>query len=979
MAKTSDPKNDPYIMEFLSSKVRFEADGTGSRDLEFQAKIQSESSVREFGVLVYPFAAKFESVDIRFVRVRKPDGSVVETSPGEAQELDSAVSREAPMYTDEREKHLAVKALSVGDTLEVAIHWTVREPMAEGQFWLEHNFHKSGTCKKEVLEFNVPNNRFVKLRYSGITPTVRQDGERKIYTFETSYSKPATESKIPDWEKHFHGLEPPDVGISSFGSWEEVGAWFGKLAEPKVTVTPEIRAKAEELVKDKTTTDDKIRAIYDFVSNRFRYIGIDLGRARYTPHAAADVLANRYGDCKDKHVLFAALLRAAGIPADAALISSSFQIDPNFPSPSLFDHVITAIPKDGSVQFLDTTPEVAPFGLLLPNLRDRNVLLATGDRSGRLLKTPADLAMPSYEIVTIDSTLDAKGTLEAKIRIEDRGDQEIGLRIAYRSTAQNRWEELTQAIMRRLGFAGTVSEVTVTPPEETEKPFVISLSYHRTDFPDWKERRIVFPSPPLLLPELNDAQKASKDPLPLGPLQEVTYKSTVRFPPGFIPVAPEKVLRNTGFAEFSAAYSVQKDTLTGTLHLKTLAREIPGAKRGEFSSLVKLVEDTVSKYIFVQGNVPNLMAGLVGDTKPESLIPKLEEALKQDPDNDMLLMWLSRMYRQDGKASKGVEILEKNIATHTDEVPSHVYLELGRDYLRVPEAEKAMEAFKKALPMDAEPYELNEAAYELAEAKVHLAEALDYSTRAVSAISDETEDIDPRAAGAKEYAQINLLAANWDTLGWIKFEMGDAGGAAKYLAAAWDIWQSATIGEHLVEAYEKLGEQRQAAAICNMASDSVFPSDDPQIKDKLAKEMTRLQPYVKKMPPFPGSTAGRYQQGSVALSDLRMRDIVFPTKLKQQSATAEFTISIRNGEPPVTEALFLSGSEELRGAEKTLAKVGYPHSFPDKNPAQILRRATLTCTVYSKTCTLFLKPAPEAPGSFPRTGGVVVPFQVQPN
>jgi len=61
------------------------------------------------------------------------------------------------------------------------------------------------------------------------------------------------------------------------------------------------------------------------VSARFRYIGIDLGLSRYTPHGAPDVLINRYGDCKDKHTLFAALLQSVGVAAYPALVSSKYR------------------------------------------------------------------------------------------------------------------------------------------------------------------------------------------------------------------------------------------------------------------------------------------------------------------------------------------------------------------------------------------------------------------------------------------------------------------------------------------------------------------------------------------------------------------------------------------------------------------------------------------------------------------------------
>src|SRR5882724_1736517 len=142
---------EPYVFESIQNRVRFEADGKGQRDVIFRARIQSESSVREFGLLAYPFAASFETLDLVYARVHKPDGSIVETPASDIQELDSAVSREAPMYTDQREKHIAIKSFSAGDVLELHIRWTIHEPIAPGHFWFDHNFFREGVCLKETL------------------------------------------------------------------------------------------------------------------------------------------------------------------------------------------------------------------------------------------------------------------------------------------------------------------------------------------------------------------------------------------------------------------------------------------------------------------------------------------------------------------------------------------------------------------------------------------------------------------------------------------------------------------------------------------------------------------------------------------------------------------------------------------------------------------------------------------------------------
>ncbi len=958
-ANDNDDK-EPYVFELIQNKIVFEADGKGYRDFVARVRIKSESAVREFGLLTYPFASSFESLEVNYARVRKPDGSVVETPASDIQELDSAVSREAPMYTDQREKHIAIKSLSAGDKLELHLRWTVHDPIAAGHFWLDHNFFREGVCLKEILEIDVPRDLPVKLRSSDPQPAVREDGARRVYSFENANLKKREESKIPAWEKDYKGISPPDIQISSFSTWKEVGDWFSGLAQSKSTATPEIRSKAEELTKGKSTDEEKIHALYDFVSSRFRYIGIDLGVSRYTPHSATDVLVNRYGDCKDKHTLFAALLQAVNITAHPVLISSSHRIDSSFPSPSLFDHVITAIPQGEAFLFLDTTPEVAPFGLLLRNLRDRQALVTLPAGRSRLAGTPADPLGSNYEVFRIDGSIDEKGTLEAKMRMEERGDGEIGLRLAYRATPQNNWQELTQKIVAGLGFGGTVSDVFVEQPEDTAQPFWIAFSYKRTDFPEWKNGRILLPAPPIFIQELNEEQKISKDPLPLGSPQEVTYETKVKLPKGYTAAVPGKVERKYAFAEFSAAYGVEPQLLHGTLHFKTFLNEVPGADRSKFSSLAKTIEDAERIYIPVlSGNASSIMAtlGLMRPgpamlwDKPSGSITQLEQALETDFGNEAILIRLTSLYCAAGRAPDAVALLRKALDAHPD-VPAHLHFALGNAYLRIPDVEKAMSEFKQGLGDDAEPNELNQVAYALAEANVHLSEAQDYSKRAVSALSGKTTQISPDETRPFDFPLMLQLAANWDTLGWVKFRVGDLPGSEKYLRAAWEIVQSGVIGEHLVEAYEKLGQKEKAAAICNMALSSYVPPDKAT-REKLSEEMTRLRPFLVKGAGSSGTGRAHSVDGAVALADMRDLKVTFRTKLHSDFVNATFLISVTNGNKR-NEAVFLSGAKELRGAVAALTATKFPQSFPDETPARVIRKGILSCSTYSTNCTFVL-------------------------
>ena len=304
-----------------------------------------------------------------------------------------------------------------------------------------------------------------------------------MYTLHSTNLSRAEDESEGAWEKGVGNAPPPVIQFSSFQSWEEVGKWFGGLVAPQIQVTPPIQAKAEELTRGKTSEREKIQALYEFVSQHFRYIGVSLGLGRYTPHRAEDVLANRYGDCKDKHTLFAALLSAVGIKAYPALISSSMKIDSDLPVPGLFDHVITAIPQGDSFLFLDTTPELAAYGYLLTALRDKSALvIPLSGAAARLVKTPKNPPGVNGEEFHMDASLNSDGTLEGKSRIDSHGDAEIMLRSAFRATSESQWNELVQQISGGLGFGGTISDVLVAQPETVEQPFWFSYSYHRPEY-----------------------------------------------------------------------------------------------------------------------------------------------------------------------------------------------------------------------------------------------------------------------------------------------------------------------------------------------------------------------------------------------------------------------------------------------------------------------------------------------------------------
>src|ERR1700730_6760224 len=389
-----DHSQEASVVEKLRTSYRFENDGTGRREIYARIKVQSESGVEQWGQVVVGYNSANERVEIPFVRVLKLDGSTVTAPQDSVQDLSIPLERDAPVYTDYRQKHITVPGLRPGEELEYDFVTITQTPLAAGQFWMEYDFAKFGTVLDEQLVLDVPKDRTIKLKTKpGNDPKITEADGRRLYSWSSSHlerDESEKEKKDKKKEKPKKEPDPPAVQMTTFASWEEMGRWYAGLEKDRRQPTPEIRAKAADLTAGKTTDLDKIQALYDYVAPTFRYISLSFGVGRYQPHSAGEVLHNEYGDCKDKHTLLASLLEASGYHASSVLINSARKLDPDVPSPSQFDHVFTLLPLGKEEIFMDSTTEVAPFRLLSPVLRKKQALIIPQQGTPHLEETPTD-------------------------------------------------------------------------------------------------------------------------------------------------------------------------------------------------------------------------------------------------------------------------------------------------------------------------------------------------------------------------------------------------------------------------------------------------------------------------------------------------------------------------------------------------------------------------------------------------------------
>src|SRR6202166_2904216 len=526
-AKHPDYPEESFVIEQMHSYYRFEADGTGRKETKARIRVQSEAGVQQWGQLQEGYNSANERVEIPYVRVLKQDGSVVKAGDDAVQDLSAPVEREAPVYTDYRQKHITVPGLRPGEVLEYDMVTVIHTPLAAGQFWADYEFDKSNITLDETVEVNVPASRPLKLKCNpGLDPKITEENGRRIYHWSGSHLEREDETaKAKNKKKKKRRLDEdrPDIQLTTFESWEQVGRWYASLEKDRRMPSPEVRSKAQELTKGMNGDMEKIEALYDCVAKNSRYVSLSLGVGRYQPHAASDVLHDQYGDCKDKHTLLASLLEAEGLHASSVLINSSRKLDPDVPSPSQFDHVITLLPLGNQEIWMDTTSEVAPFRLLAYSLRKKQALVIPPAQppssvAPHLEETPADTPMPDTEFSKIDGKINEIGKLEAHVHYEFRGDEELLLRSVFRRVPQANWQRVVENVNSGLG--GDVSNVKISDPAATTEAFTMSYDVSRVNFLDWwkKKTEIVLPLVQFNLPDVdgNDSD-TDAEPLKLGP------------------------------------------------------------------------------------------------------------------------------------------------------------------------------------------------------------------------------------------------------------------------------------------------------------------------------------------------------------------------------------------------------------------------------------------------------------------------------
>ena len=409
---------DPAIVLLDRRAVRVHPNGLAETFSQRVTAIRTDVGARDNKEFYVRYTPGAEEVEIREARIYRPDGDRWEVLQSTGRDDEDLSEPWYGLYYDFRAQVVRFEGLRAGDVvdLEYVVSDVSRENQLAGYFGDLEFAGESLPKRRWDYTLLGPRDRpfyFARPALAGLTESADEENGEKVYRFAaTDVPRVEAEPAMPGL-----GESSPYLHVSTYRSWEEVGAWYWRLIEEQLVPDDNVRRAAATALKAAGPTDlDKVRALHALVVGGTRYVGLEFGIHGFKPYKVSQILARRFGDCKDKAALLVVLLREAGIDADMVLLRTrrGGRLAPLPASLAIFDHAIVYVPRLNL--YLDGTAEFSGMDEL-PGQDQGVMVLRVGPHGSHLDQTPVLPAARNRAVRRWDVAMKADGSADVREKL----------------------------------------------------------------------------------------------------------------------------------------------------------------------------------------------------------------------------------------------------------------------------------------------------------------------------------------------------------------------------------------------------------------------------------------------------------------------------------------------------------------------------------------------------------------------------------
>ena len=578
--------------------VEYFKDGSSVRRHLERYKIFNERGRRHASKTI-SYREGYQKARILFANTITPDGRVISLEANEIHDATQFTGYD--FYTDIRLKRFTMPAVEDGCIVEYATEVRQSKHQSEPDFFTIFLCRNLTPILEDILEVVLPAGKTLNYKsfQTDLTPQIISEGDKTRYIFTNLNQKAIVpESRMPpliDRETF------PQVWIWTLSDWSAISRWYAKLVRQQMKADPELQNFTRQLVAGMNSREDKINAIFKFVSHNIRYVAVLLGPHTHKPHAAAEVFQKRYGDCKDKTVLLLTMLEIAGIEARPALVPVHREyFDETMPSLYAFNHVIAVVPDKDRYFWLDATNEVAAYNSP-PFASPVTVFAINADGTYSFIKTPA----PDEKSDRLQS--------EITYRIDEQGNASGDFRYEYFVMAEQTVRYLYKYMspeQRKKSFENRGIEVVHLETgslSDTQQPFFVHVRGNIKNFAQVLDPNTIVLSNVVRHDVYRDITAAPfrKYPIVLRPSLHAQETLRFIFPEGFrMKNPPAPFVYNDASCRRTETFTVQDSAVEVFVQTIRQRKKIPPEKTEIFKkeAFVLQARDTAVKNIVMERN-----------------------------------------------------------------------------------------------------------------------------------------------------------------------------------------------------------------------------------------------------------------------------------------------------------------------------------------------------------------------------------------
>lgn len=399
-------------------------------------QIMSVSGVQNGSTLKMDYNPSYQSLTLHWARLWRGTNHLEQLAPDKIRVVRQERDLDDDLLNGEQTAVLVMDAVRVGDIVDYAYSTQGENPVFNGRFYGAVMLQFDEPVERLFNRVLWPASRRIYSKPHNCTalPVITRNQDlvecvwdaRQVPGFRE-------EDAVPLW------CDPePWVQLSGFRTWAEVNQWALALFQNSSQLSPALAQKIAGW-RALPGREQQVVSVLRFVQDQIRYFGVEIGVNSEKPTDPATVFSRRFGDCKDKSLLFVTLLRSLGIEAYPVLVNTQLRrrIADWQPTAGCFDHCIAVVRLDGQTYWLDPTAGFQRGSLAMHYLPDygRGLVIAPGNTA--LSVIPQTTGLPLTTTTEYFSLAGKTGSSSLKVVTVAEGRDADELRAVFANTKRS--------------------------------------------------------------------------------------------------------------------------------------------------------------------------------------------------------------------------------------------------------------------------------------------------------------------------------------------------------------------------------------------------------------------------------------------------------------------------------------------------------------------------------------------------------------